>query len=36
MCVCSPPPLKKQNLRGYKEDPFVFLEQSEAIWPQIK
>ncbi|KAK2193840.1 hypothetical protein NP493_5g14014 [Ridgeia piscesae] len=32
----SPPPLKKQNLRGYKEDPFVFLEQSEAIWPQIK
>ena len=34
--VFSPPPLKKQKLRGFKEDPFVFLEKDAEVWPSIK
>ena len=34
--VYSPPPLKKQRLRGYKEDPFIFLTSDVDIWPKIK
>ena len=32
----SPPPLKKQRRRGYKEDPFIFLTSDVDIWPKIK
>ncbi|XP_035223490.1 RNA cytosine C(5)-methyltransferase NSUN2-like, partial [Stegodyphus dumicola] len=31
----SPPP-KKRKIWGYKEDPFVFLEDTEEIWPKIR
>lgn len=29
-------PRKKRRIFGYKEDPFIFLDQNEADWPKIK
>lgn len=34
--VDNPMPLKKLRLKGYKEDPFVFLTGDESFWPSIK
>ncbi|XP_071785595.1 RNA cytosine-C(5)-methyltransferase NSUN2-like [Asterias amurensis] len=31
-----PPPPQKKKFQGYKEDPFVFFKEDEAIWEQIK
>lgn len=32
----NPPPLKKQKLQGFKEDPFIFLTGEEELWPPIR
>ena len=29
-------PRKKRRIFGYKEDPFIFLNESETDWPKIK
>ncbi|CAG5135280.1 unnamed protein product [Candidula unifasciata] len=30
------PQSKKKKLHGYKEDPFLFMEESDPIWPSIR
>lgn len=30
------PPKKKRRVWGYKEDPFIFIEEGEEIWPMIR
>jgi len=30
------PPPRKRLHRGFKEDPFVFFEDDEAVWPEIR
>jgi len=29
-------PRKKRRIYGYKEDPFIFLDENETDWPKIK
>lgn len=41
LCYCRDkvqPPRKKAKveLKGFKEDPFVFLKQDDEHWPEIK
>ncbi|KAG8240429.1 hypothetical protein J437_LFUL003143 [Ladona fulva] len=30
------PPRKKRRMHGFREDPFVFFEDDEPVWPEIK
>lgn len=30
------PARKKRRIRGYREDPFFFFDESEPIWPSIR
>lgn len=30
------PKRKKRRIQGYKEDPFIFFDDSEPLWPVIK
>lgn len=30
------PPKKKRRVWGYKEDPFIFIEEEEEVWPVIR
>lgn len=32
----KPPPRKKRRMYGFKEDPFVFFNDEEEVWPSIK
>ncbi|XP_038653122.1 RNA cytosine C(5)-methyltransferase NSUN2 [Scyliorhinus canicula] len=34
--ICCPPPSKKMKLFGFKEDPFVFLNEDDAIFLPIQ
>ncbi|XP_007898726.2 RNA cytosine C(5)-methyltransferase NSUN2 [Callorhinchus milii] len=34
--ICCPPPSKKMKLFGFKEDPFVFLNEDDPIFPPIE
>ncbi|XP_056154296.1 RNA cytosine C(5)-methyltransferase NSUN2 [Lampris incognitus] len=34
--VCGPPPSKKMRLFGFKEDPFVFLNENDAVFQPIQ
>jgi tRNA (cytosine34-C5)-methyltransferase len=29
-------PRKRRRARGYKEDPFIFIDENESDWPKIK
>ncbi|XP_071042967.1 RNA cytosine-C(5)-methyltransferase NSUN2 isoform X2 [Parasteatoda tepidariorum] len=35
-CEEKSPPQKKRKVWGYKEDPFVFLDENDEIFPKIK
>ena len=35
-CARSEPPQKKRRFHGYKEDPFLFFQDGEEVWPQIR
>ena len=30
------PPRKKRRMHGFREDPFVFFEDDEPVWPEIR
>jgi tRNA (cytosine34-C5)-methyltransferase len=32
----KPPPKKVRRIHGFKEDPFIFMNDDHEIWPQIK
>jgi len=34
--VSNSPPQKKRKVWGYKEDPFIFFDDSEELWPKIR
>lgn len=34
--VFRAPPKKKKRMMGYKEDPYLFLTETEQIWPSLK
>ncbi|XP_049606310.1 RNA cytosine C(5)-methyltransferase NSUN2 [Syngnathus scovelli] len=34
--VCAPPPSKKLKLSGYKEDPFVFLNEEDPVFTSMQ
>lgn len=32
----SEPQRKRRRMHGYKEDPFIFFDENEPLWPQIR